>query len=79
MSDDITNSKENGNSMIATFKLKFETRIQRFLWKLGPKNRKYILKLFRAWTLEDDLYEILAEEIQTEINKEIMEVLMRDQ
>ena len=42
------------------------------LWKLGSKNRKRILKFFGLWTFEDELFEILSEEIQIEIDNEII-------
>lgn len=44
----------------------------RLLWKLGAEKRKRILKFFGLWTIEDELFEMLSEEIRNEIDKEIL-------
>lgn len=59
----------------AEIKIKFMSRFDGILWKLGAKNRKKIRKFLRLWTIEDDIYEMLAEEIQKEIDAEIIETL----
>jgi len=58
-------------------KLKAETTIMlpkwidKILWKFGANKRKRILKFFGFWTVEDELFEILSEEIRNEIDNEI--------
>jgi len=46
--------------------------IDKVLWKLGAEKRKRILKFFGLWTIEDELFEMLSEEIRNEIDAEIL-------
>ena len=63
---------------MANKNIKAETKINlprwtdRLLWKLGADKRKRILKFFGLWTMEDELFEILSEEIRNEIDAEIL-------
>jgi hypothetical protein len=59
------------------YKIKYDATLSKFLWWLGSSKRKKILKFFGKWTLEDELYEILTEEIQNEINKELINMFMK--
>lgn len=45
------------------------------LRKLGPARRKKILEFLGWWTVEDEIFDILAEEITNEIDKELIEKL----
>lgn len=63
--------------MIAEYSQKFDSWFEKFLWKFGTSRRKKILKFFGKWTIEDEIYEILAEEIQKEINKELIESIRK--
>ena len=45
--------------------------IDKVLWKLGAEKRKRILKFFGLWTIEDELFEMLAEERRKEVDAEI--------
>jgi hypothetical protein len=58
--------------MLAQYRYKYDRWIESILWKLGAVRRKKILKFFGKWTIEDELYEILAEEITKEIDKEVL-------
>jgi len=65
--------------------MKAETKIylprwtNRLLWKLGAEKRKRILKFFGLWTMEDELFEMLSEEIKNEIDAEILSRLKIDE
>jgi hypothetical protein len=50
--------------------------IDKILWKFGANKRKRILKFFGFWTVEDELFEILSEEIRHEIDNEILENIL---
>jgi hypothetical protein len=65
--------KVQDRSIKTEIKIKFISCFDRILWKLGAKNRKKIRKFLGLWSIEDNLYEILAEEIQKEIDAEILE------
>jgi hypothetical protein len=58
--------------MKAETKINLPKWIDKVIWKLGANKRKRILTFFGLWTIEDELFEILSDEIRNEIDAEIL-------
>lgn len=58
--------------LIAACTIRSTNLLNIVLWKLGAERRKRVLKFFGKWTIEDELFEILSDEIRKEIDMEIM-------
>lgn len=58
--------------LIAACTIRSPNLMNRVLWKLGAERRKRILKFFGKWTIEDELFEILSDEIRKKIDMEIL-------
>jgi len=58
--------------MKAETTIKIPRWVNIILWRLGAKRRKYILQFFGLWTIEDEIFEILSDEIRKEIDAEII-------
>lgn len=65
-------SKMKTKDLITTYTIRSTNLLNRVLWKLGAERRKRVLKFFGKWTMEDELFEILSDEIRKEIDMEIL-------